>query len=572
MVRSRGLLTGIAIVMAVTVVGLAVVLRDSNSHSRQQLIRVFDQREGIGASLFDALLNGVVTSGGPSPGLEADQVTAASLEAAVAIQPTESVAVYTAGGQLLGQATAARGVAPVPPGVVRALIHGALMAGPSISNVLGSGALALGTKFRTPYGIRVELTEFPLQTINMLLPGYMTRMNDKGGESFILDGNDRVISTSVHGVQPAALAPDPELREAIAGQTTGAFTDDGASWHFTSGSLTGTDWKLVLAVPNAILFAPVSGPRQVVPWVLISLFMLSCLVVLALVRRARRDAERLGAANAKLELRNAEVEEANDAKSRFLAGMSHELRTPLNGIIGFAELMHDGKVGPLSDQHHEFMGDILASGRHLLRLINDVLDRSKVEAGRLEFDRQQVELTPLVSDILATLRPLATDNAITVTSEIAPEFGVVCLDPARFRQILLNYVSNAVKFTEPGGSVWVRLSPGEDGDLRLEVEDTGVGIAPGEIATLFTEFGQLGPGRGTATPGTGLGLALTKLLVEAQGGAVWVRSEPGVGSVFGAKLPCAPEVALEQILQTDGTTSGRPALPVEPELVPASEP
>lgn len=536
-VRARGLLTGIAVVMAVTVVGLAVVLRDSNNHSRQQLIRGFEQREGIGAALFEALLNGAISSGSVPSNLAGQQITRADLLADSG-RPMQNEAVYSGGGRLLGQIVVSRGARPVPAAVAHVLVADALRAQTSFSNVLGPASLAIGTAFRTPYGERVQVSQFPLAAISALLPAYMARMTDRGGASYILDGNDRVIGTSLRGLSPGALAPDLALRRAIAHHRNGSYTDRGATWNFASGRFVGTDWKLVLATPDAILFAPVSGARQVVPWVLITLLVLSCLIVVALVQRARRDAGRLVIANTELERRNDEVVEANEAKSRFLAGMSHELRTPLNGIIGFTELMYDGRVGPMADQHREFMGDILSSARHLLRLINDVLDLSKVEAGKLEFDSRPVELAALIDETLATLGPLAGEQGVTITTEVDPRLGIVSLDPSRFRQILLNYASNAVTVTEPGGHVTVRAATAADGDLRLEVEDTGPGIAPEDMTKLFTEFAQLRRGRPTATPGTGLGLALTKRLVEAQGGTVWVRSELGRGSVFGATLPC----------------------------------
>lgn len=532
--RFRGLVISITLVMAATVAGVGVVLRDSNNHSRQQLVQVFDQREGIGASLFEALLHASFETGTVAPGLAARQISGAAIKAASDGYPS---AVLAADGRPLASFVP-HGTQPVPAAIGGALVRIALRTHQAISRIFGDRQGAYGFTFPTPYGTRVEVQAFPLGTIAQLLPVYMQRLNGRGGESFILDTNDRVISTNLPGISIGAPAPDVALSGAAEHHARGQFSERGATWHFTSAPLVGTEWRIVLAVPDAILFAPVSGPRQLVPWVLISLFGLSCLVVLVLVQRTRRDADRVVVANAKLEQRNQQVEEANEAKSRFLAGMSHELRTPLNGIIGFAELMHDGRVGPMSERHHEFVGDILASGRHLLNLINDVLDISKVEAGKLEFDRRPVELCPLVTEILATIRPLAEDKSITVETEVDPRLGTVELDSSRFRQILLNYVSNAVKFTEPGGRVWIRVAVGPDARLTLEVQDTGVGIAAEEIGALFTEFGQLQRGRAASQPGTGLGLALTKRLVEAQGGRVWVRSVLGTGSVFGAGLPC----------------------------------
>jgi PAS domain S-box-containing protein len=238
-----------------------------------------------------------------------------------------------------------------------------------------------------------------------------------------------------------------------------------------------------------------------------------------------------------LELQNRRIQEANRLKSEFLANMSHELRTPLNAIIGFAELLHDGQVDPSTPQHKEFLGDILTSGRHLLQLINDVLDLAKVEAGKLDFRPETVELDKLIGEVVAITRTTSATRRVNMETEIDPSVGAVVLDPSRFKQVAYNYVSNALKFTPEGGRVTIRILPeGPDG-FRLEVEDTGIGIEQADLGRLFVEFQQLDGGASKRHQGTGLGLALTRRLVEAQGGTVGVRSTPGKGSVFHASLP-----------------------------------
>jgi PAS domain S-box-containing protein len=226
---------------------------------------------------------------------------------------------------------------------------------------------------------------------------------------------------------------------------------------------------------------------------------------------------------------------ATEAKSRFLAGVSHELRTPLNGIIGFSELMYDARLGPVSEDHKDVLGDILTSARHLLQLINDILDLSKVEAGRMEFHPESTRIDTLVYEVRDVVRPLAEKKRLKLSIAMPEELTAV-VDPARFKQVLYNYLSNAVKFTPESGRVEVRVRREEDQSFRVDVEDTGVGIPPDEIAKLFQEFQQL-PNSRKAEQGTGLGLALTRHIVEAQGGSVSVRSVKGVGSVFSAVFP-----------------------------------
>jgi PAS domain S-box-containing protein len=247
--------------------------------------------------------------------------------------------------------------------------------------------------------------------------------------------------------------------------------------------------------------------------------------------------EQLRAKNELLEGQNREVQQANRLKSEFLANMSHELRTPLNAIIGFAQLMHDGKVGTVSAQHREYLGDILGSARHLLQLINDVLDLSKVEAGKMEFSPESVNLNKIIDEVRQVLQALSASKRLTVGAQVSAAVEQLVIDPAKLKQVLYNYLSNAIKFTPEGGRIIVRaLAQGED-RFRIEVEDTGIGIAAEEIGKLFVEFQQLKSGTAKTHQGTGLGLALTKKIVEAQGGRVAVESAPGRGSVFTAVLP-----------------------------------
>jgi len=238
-----------------------------------------------------------------------------------------------------------------------------------------------------------------------------------------------------------------------------------------------------------------------------------------------------------MEERNRRMQESNRLKSEFLANMSHELRTPLNAIIGFAALMHAGKTGPLSEIHKEYLGDILNSSRHLLQLINDVLDLAKVESGRVELRAEVVDLRSVASEVKDIVRGLAAERKVRLEVAVDPSLQRVTVDPRMLKQVLYNYLSNAIKFTPDGGRVALRISPEDASHFRVDVEDTGIGIKPEDISRLFVEFQQLDQGSGKRYGGTGLGLALTRRIVEAQGGRVHVESEPGKGSTFSAVLP-----------------------------------
>jgi signal transduction histidine kinase/ActR/RegA family two-component response regulator len=232
---------------------------------------------------------------------------------------------------------------------------------------------------------------------------------------------------------------------------------------------------------------------------------------------------------------------ANQVKISFLANMSHELRTPLNAIIGFGELLATGEAGPLLPQQQEFLGDILTSGRHLLMLISDILDLSDIEAGKIAFTPEPVDLATLVDAEVSTLSLQIAQKHIRVETVIDPALAGVRQDPQRLQKVLDNFLSNAVKFSPDGGVIHVVVTPADDGMFQLRIDDAGPGIPAEDLPRLFIEFGQLDESRAKNHQGTGLGLALAKRLVEAQHGYVGVRSAPGHGSSFCAALPLVAE-------------------------------
>ena len=251
----------------------------------------------------------------------------------------------------------------------------------------------------------------------------------------------------------------------------------------------------------------------------------------------------------RLEAENRQIQEANRLKSQFLANMSHELRTPLNAVIGFADLLQSGTVRPDTPQHGQFLGHIGSSGRHLLQLINDVLDLSKVESGKFDFFPEPLQLPALLTEVTDVLHTAIQRKHIRVLTHIDPTLTDLHLDSSRLKQVLYNYLSNAIKFTPDGGTVSVHaLAQGPD-HFRMEVHDTGIGISEEDLPRLFVEFQQLDAGYSKQHQGTGLGLALTRRLVEAQGGSVGVRSSVGAGSVF--------HVVLNRVHGTDAQRATR---------------
>jgi signal transduction histidine kinase len=230
-----------------------------------------------------------------------------------------------------------------------------------------------------------------------------------------------------------------------------------------------------------------------------------------------------------------QLEVASQHKSEFLANMSHELRTPLNAIIGFSEVLSERMFGDLNEKQDEYLKDIYASGQHLLSLINDILDLSKIEAGRMELELTEFDLPTVIENALTLVRGRAGRRSIALHQEVDQRLGQIRGDERKIKQVLLNLLSNALKFTPEGGRVEVRASV-VDGRAEISVTDTGVGIAPEDQEAVFEEFRQVGT-TDKKIEGTGLGLTLSRKFIELHGGRIWVKSQVGVGSTFTFTLP-----------------------------------
>jgi len=238
---------------------------------------------------------------------------------------------------------------------------------------------------------------------------------------------------------------------------------------------------------------------------------------------------------------NQRLDDASRYKSQFLANVSHELRTPLNAIIGFSEVLLDPALTVSPPEQKEFLENILVSGKHLLRLINELLDLSKIEAGKKELQLEAVDLHKLIESATATLRPLAAKKTITVEAVVDGAIPALSADAGKISQVLLNLLGNAIKFTPDGGRVAVEAGV-RDGAVEVAVSDTGIGIEPEDQARVFEAF-QQAESAGTGRPeGTGLGLTLAKTFVEMHGGRIWVTSEIGRGSTFTFRLPLLGQV------------------------------
>jgi signal transduction histidine kinase len=255
--------------------------------------------------------------------------------------------------------------------------------------------------------------------------------------------------------------------------------------------------------------------------------------------------------NEELHRRQIALEQAMGARNRFYASMSHELRTPINAVIGYSTLMLDNIYGPLNAKQKEGLQRTLKAARHLLELVNDVLDLSKIEAGKIELSLQPVMFPSLIEDLFVTVRPLADEYGSTLSLEMDGETFNIVSDPRRVRQILLNLLSNAIKFGE-GKPIRVVCRHNENGAADIEVIDQGVGIADDDIARIFEEFVQVSESK---QPGTGLGLPISRRLAQLLDGSLTVCSTPGEGSTFRLTLPASLEDDMSPTAQLSAATA-----------------
>ena len=532
------LVPAIGAVLTTFLVALVLVLSGARSDAQRDARQRAVERVQIAAALMDSILKGT-TNDSVAEELTGD-LTPAKLKAAASEAFSGQVTVVERHGRVIG--TYPPGTEPL--GTDRgdeSHVRLALNGEPSVSRVFrdagGVPQVELAVGARAPEGMRVMIMRFPVSLIGGFTAGQLDRVASvPGSAAFLVDDRDVIVAAQAGRGRPGERLPGAALAGALRRHSSGSYDPgDGSEAFFAAETVPFGPWKVVLTAPASSLLSATDPTPGWVLWVMFIGLTFSAFATLILLSRLTSRSRALARANEELARSNREIVLATEAKTRFLASMSHELRTPLNGVIGFAELMYDGRVGEMDKQHREYMGDILTSSRHLLSLINEVLDIAKVESGQIPSNPQPVDLDQLVVATLDGQRSVAESAGLKLTSEVDPSVREAFLDPARFTQVLLNYLSNALKFTPSGGSVHVRLVREDADHVRLEVVDTGPGIAPEDHDQLFMEFRQLHsvPGHG----GTGLGLALSKRIVEAQGGRVGVDSAPGKGSRFFAILP-----------------------------------
>jgi signal transduction histidine kinase len=584
-----------ALLVAVPVAGTAAYLLDSSyNDNKNALIGVQQEKASAIAARLSQFFEDAASNLAAVPAADLPRPALQAVLFALIRPPVLESAYYDAGGRLVlgvsgdGVGIRANSSGPFDPtlnAIVRRRVeaNGSFVGAPATERGGGEDLLG-GTGFAGTIRVAAEATGGGTVSSTIDLGGVrdLIRSSAPSGAAYVyvVDRTGRALSyPDVKGVLVRTLDRLPQVRKSLQHGGGGSAVGESlghkkvlSAW----ATVAPTGWKVFVEEPESEAFAPLQGKI----WrtaLLLSAFVLagvvlSLLLARRLVRRITRMqvvAERIGggdygerieldrrdelgalaasfnrmAANLqelisgleqKVRERTRELEVASKHKSDFLANMSHELRTPLNAIVGFSQVLREKLFGPVNEKQEEYLDDILSSANHLLDLINDILDLSKVEAGQIELEHEMFSLRDALERGIVMVRERAANHGVELQLH-ADGAEMVEGDERRIRQVIFNLLSNAVKFTPEGGRVEVRTEK-QDGEVRVLVADTGPGIAPEDHERIFEEFQQTETGL-ERHEGTGLGLALSRRLIELHGGRIWVESEPGEGSMFVFTLP-----------------------------------
>src|SRR3954447_3490196 len=521
-------------VLALALVGVAAwALAHNQSHQRRDLRDRYVDRTAVASSLVDSLFRVAFTSQARDASQRfAGKVTPARLDAQVARGQQTYALVLDRSGRVVGASKRAPlGRTGLPPAARAALRSGFGLGDAS------AGTLESAVAFPTPHGQRVLIQGQPVKVYSDFLAGTLRPLTTlKGSEALVLDGRGHVVGGITHdGRRPVA-------RPALIGATR---RSQGTYGDVFVGSqrLPTTPWKGVVTAPQSELYASVSGPGTWVPWVILGVGALALLAIGLLLWRVTRTSDMLRDANAELdasrrglEERARELERSNADLEQFACAASHALSEPLRTVAGFSQLLQSRYAGRLDPDADEYIGHMATGVNRMQELIDDLLLYSRV--GRAPLRQDDVDLEAVFGDVLEWMAPAVTESGARITHDPLP---IVRGERGQLAQVLQNLLANAVKFTAPGTVPAVHVSAEREGGAgwRMSVRDNGIGVETAD-EQIFKMFGRLhGP---DSYPGTGIGLALAKRIVEAHGGRIWVEPAPGGGSVFSFTLPAGARV------------------------------
>jgi signal transduction histidine kinase len=531
----------------------AYLLVDSQSRVRNESQKRFQTRAALSAGLTESIFSVAGAQGQREAAKDfgGRTVSKAALAKRVKESKQKYVLILDGNGKLLAASPgtpgyARRAVARTPVHIARA-IKGRAYLSSVISRHNQPDTIEFALPYKSRFGLRVLVNAGRARPFAKFLSSYLGRARESASMmAYVVEKGGRVIASAGSPKQATMLSSD--LAAALRGGPRGTYNEGDSESFFASTPVAGSDWRVVLSEPTSDLYPILAKGRTWVLWAVFVALAFLAATSLVLLRRLFRGTDDLKQANIALKERSHELtlaneqlerqtkvaQEASRAKSNFLANMSHELRTPLTAVIGYSELMAGGTAGETEADRKKFLDVIVSNGRHLEGLIDGILDLSKVEAGKMEFHPEPVDVPDLIGELTRDMKVAAEKKQIELVTDVASEVRSVTTDPAKLRQIVSNYLSNALKFTAEGGRIEVRVTPAGGDTFRIAVLDNGIGIAREDHEKLFRHFQQVDQ---NTHQGTGLGLSLVKRIVEAQGGRVGLESEPGEGSTFYAILP-----------------------------------
>jgi signal transduction histidine kinase len=530
------------VVVALAVVGVAsYLLADSQADQRRELQERFADRVDVATALIGSLL-AVAYDGSRTDAAEglAGRVDRDRLDAVARRGNSRYVLVLDGSGRALAassgtpEGTAAR-LATRPPFVRRALTD---RSGYGLGELERAGVVESAVAYAAGARRRVLVTAAPLATFRDFLSGTLAPVpRGAGGRTWVFDGDGALIATVN---VPPGLRPAPELVRRSLTERMGEFVSPttGEERFFAAGTIPGSDWRIVAGVPRSTLYGTASGGGRWTPWAILAVGALALVLIALLLRRLLATRARLRAANAELEQshrrleeRAAELERSNADLEQFAYAASHDLSEPLRTVAGFSQLLASRYRGRLDGEADEMIRYMTEGVDRMQQLIDDLLLYSRV--GRTPVREERVDLGAVLDQARAWLGPAVAEAGAEITSDPLPE---VLGEPGQLAQVFQNLLGNAIKFTAPGVRPVVHVGAAASGEeWRITVADNGIGIDPEQVGSVFKMFGRLHPS--DTYPGTGIGLALVKRIVERHGGRIWI--EPGArgGSVFVLTLP-----------------------------------
>lgn len=544
MVSRKTKLFAIAFLVLGLLGGLAFVTAKAQRETRQQFEERFALRGVLGATFTSSYVDSVLQAERrrAERALAGANVSEAEFLAVVDALEFHAAVLLDSRGRVLHSWPRKAGLIGTDLRADYPHLRAAVGGTPSISNVVLSAVerrpvVAFATPFASSSGRRVLSGAFGVEGTPLSV--YLkTALPIASAELTLVDATGALVIDSGGLGQVRQLgATDADLAAALVDRSSGHYSRDGESRFFSRHAVAGTNWSILVSVPERQLLAPVGGVKGLIPWVLFAALAAAAVAAAALVWRLAEHRTQLARSNRQLARSNEELRDLDRLKDEFVALVSHELRTPLTSILGYISALQRGRAGVMPAEQRQLLDVAERNAKRLLGMIGDLLMAAKADAGKLELEEEPLELGALALQAVQSARPHAEERNVRLELAPGPALPIVA-DRARLIQVLDNLISNSIKFTPEGGTVSVALSAGPESAV-IEVRDDGIGIPAAEQAQLFQRFFRASTATKREIPGSGLGLSIVRTIVVLHRGAIECRSAEGEGTTFVVTLPLA---------------------------------